>query len=598
MAEPQPKDETMIGYPFLKDNIEALKDYCPPVYMWLSSQEYDPERLNERLFKNQWDILDWRIDNEEGRGMFDAMPPNLLYKEWAPKDKPHTSATVIVGCNVGYGLNHVLANSPDSHKIVVVEPRPEMLLACLGQTDYRPFFANKKLHICPPNEDYFMQIVKNMDLQFIYGNIHLRGDTASRQLGPEYAKWTRLCQERLENFSLELTTLRFRQDVMVGNELKNFQRALHGGSMKPLEGRAAGVGAVILGAGPSLADSAKTLAENPGYALYTTALQTMPALQPHGLKPHLCMALDYDGSMRRIYDRLDPEFAKDVPLIYSTKVDPWVVEQYPGPKMPMWTVGGLATYLMREHELVLDAGGNVSLTLARLLRWLGVGHITLVGQDFAWINERSHSDGHHATRKQFEFDPKRHQKLKNMDGEEIISTPQYLTAKRDLEEDLKKAPFPIYNVYGGGAPINGSRRVTLEEAIMQGAFSSAPGSLERFMADFEASRDISNPIHIRPASHEWASSLRRVEKRLTKLFRNCRNNQKEIHQALTQVDMFVKQNPVYLPYLYNETLNLAGLTRAKATYEPRDLSEFKRISKSILQKVREVDRHVCPKQAA
>lgn len=587
----------MIGFPFLKDNIEGFKEMCPPVYMWLSGQNYEADELNERLFENSHGILDWRLDGLE-KGMFDEMTPNVLYRDWIPQNKPHTSATLIVGCNVGYGLNHVLSNSPDSHKVIVLEPRPEMLLACLGQTDYRPFVRSKKLHFCPPDENYLYEVIKNLDLQFIYGNIHLRSDTASRQLGPEYAKWARICRDKLENFSLELTTLRYRQDVMVGNELRNFRRAMSEGSLKPMESRGTGVGAVILGAGPSLADNAPALKEERGHALYTTALQTMPVLQRYGLKPDLCMALDFDGSMRKIYDRLDPEFARDVPLIYSTKVDPYVLEHYPGPTIPLWTVGGLGTYLMKGRELVLDAGGNVSLTLARLLRWLGVGHITLVGQDFAWINQRSHAEGHHATNRNFKFNPAKHQKLRNMDGQEIISTPQYLSAKRDLEEDLKKAPFPVYNVYGGGAPIAGSRRMTLQEAWSQGAFSSAPGSVERFMDELYQCRAMNHTMQIRPESHEWSNSLRHIEKRLGKLFRNCNNNQQEIHKALQEVDFFVKQNPVYLPYLFNETLNLAGLTRAKAKYEPRDFGEFKRISKSIIKKVREVDRFVCGTQAA
>ncbi len=70
----------------------------------------------------------------------------MIYKSWQAKDKPETSATIIVGCNVGYGVNQVLMNTPDTHKVIVSEPNPEMLLACLGQTDYRPFMKAGKLH--------------------------------------------------------------------------------------------------------------------------------------------------------------------------------------------------------------------------------------------------------------------------------------------------------------------------------------------------------------------------------------------------------------------------------------------------------------------
>jgi hypothetical protein len=48
-----------------------------------------------------------------------------------------------------------------------------------------------------------------------------------------------------------------------------------------------------------------------------------------------------------------------------------------------------------------------------------------------------------------------------------------------------------------------------------------------------------------------------------------------------------------MPYLYNETVDLAGLTRAKKRYVQRDFPEFKRIARCVLKKVREVDRLVC-----
>jgi len=41
------------------------------------------------------------------------------------------SASIIVGTNLGYGLNHLLVNTPDTHKVLVIEPNPVLVLACL-----------------------------------------------------------------------------------------------------------------------------------------------------------------------------------------------------------------------------------------------------------------------------------------------------------------------------------------------------------------------------------------------------------------------------------------------------------------------------------
>ncbi|WP_147820829.1 motility associated factor glycosyltransferase family protein [Salidesulfovibrio onnuriiensis] len=580
----------MAGYPFLKKNLEIFEKIGHPLYAWLSSQKYDEQALHERLFENKWKIIDWKLDN--GKGMFESMPPFSFYEKWIPGEKAHTSASIIVGCNVGYGLNHLLMNSPDSHKVIVVEPRPDVLMACLGQTDYEPFIVNKKLHFCVPDENYIYQVIKNLDLQYIYGQIHLRLDVPSQQIGPEYAQWSRIVKHKLENFTVELATLRFRQDTMVGNELKNFKRAMGDGSLLSLEGAAKGVGAVILGAGPSLAEYIPRILENRGYALYTTALQTMPILQKHGFKPDLCLAIDFDASMLKTYDRLDPEFAKDVPLIYSTKCNPELVKRYPGPTIPLWTVGGMGTFVMQGRELVLDAGGNVSLTLTRFLRWLQVSHIVLVGQDYAWSGGRTHSEGHHASRVIKEFNPRYHQKLTNAHGEEIYSSVQYLASKREMEDDIRKSNLAVFNLYGGGAIIEGTHMVDLEQAHLKGLLASAPGSVDTFMGRLHACRTSGNRLLIKAMSHEWTVSLRNVEKRLTKLFKKVGQNQNEIHKTLEQVELFVKSEPLYIPYLFNESIDMAGLTRAKHHYEPKDLGEFKRIAKNVLKKIREVDRCV------
>jgi hypothetical protein len=585
----------MPAFPFLKDNVEALARHGHAAYHWLSNSPIDPQRIQQKLFINRFGLLDWRTP--EGQGLFEALPPQTLYRDWTAKDRPHTSATLVIGCNVGYGINHLLLNTPDSHKVVVLEPNPEIVLACLGQTDYRPFFEIKKLHFCLPDEDYLFEVVRNLDLQYIYGQIHLLADVPSRQLGPEYAQWMIKARHKLENFGVELVTLRQKQDVMVGNEIRNFRRALGDGSLMPLKDSAAGLAAVILGAGPSLAEFAPALAADPGYALYTTALQTMPALQNFGLAPHLCLALDYDDSMLKVYERLDPAFARDVPLIYSTKTNPELVRRYPGPTLPLWTQGGLATFAM-QGEFVLDAGGNVSLTLARLLRWCGVGHLVLVGQDFAWKGDSTHAAGHHAAGAPADFMPGRDQKLTNLRGEEIVTSLQYLTSKREFEGDLKKSPLPVFNLYGGGADIEGATPIDLDYARKNGVLASGPGSLQRFLSALDRARQTRRGFTFEPKSHRWTTSLRGAEKRLEKLFKRTAENQAEIHTLMEQVMGFLRHDPLYLPYLFNETIDLAGLTRAKLSYEPRDFFEFKKIGKNVLKKVKEIDRHLGRPQAA
>ena len=575
---------------FLETNLETLEIRNTAIFHWLAAQEPGPRDFDTNLVTNRRGLLDWRLPS--GKGLFDAIPPGMLYGQWIPRKKADTSVTLIVGCNLGYGINHILSNTPNTHKVLVLEPRREMLLACLSQTDYRPFFESKKLFFVPPDLALLRKVVRQLNLQYMFGNIFVRSDIPSRQLGPEYAAWTNQWKETLEDLSVEMNTLGSRQDIMVGNELKNLARAMGDGSLLPLKNQGVGLSAVILGAGPSLATFVPFLAQDPGYALYACGLQTLPALQAHDLRPHLCMAIDHTVSMKKVYDRLDMEWASDIPLIYSCKLAPEVLRAYPGPTLPLWTIGGLGPCMPRDREVVLDAGGNVGVALTRFLSWCGVSQILLVGQDFAWQGEKTHAAGHFSENNTFRFDPERHIEMKNRYGKTIYSSPAYTTALRDLENDLTRSKRPVFNLYGGGAIIRGSKEVTWAEVFHKGLLSSAPGSLELFVGALKQARSPRPWPMFEARSLQWASSVHSVQKRLNRLFKKSKKHQEEIHITLSQILFFLRQDPLYRPYLFNEIYSLAGLVHARQGYGLKERAECRQVLKQVVQKVREMDEYL------
>lgn len=576
---------------FLHANLEALKAQQSKVMPWLAAHQDALPSLSDEIIVNRFGVMDLPLP-DQGKGpqsLFGAMPPEVFYRGWRAKDQAETSATVIVGCNLGYGVNRVLTDTPDSHKVIVLEPRPEMLGACLGQTDYTQFIKAGKLHFIPPDITLLNKVVQQIDLQIVHGRIYLRADTPSQQLGPEYARWARICRETLENFTVEMTTMRKRQDIMVGNELANFARSFADGSLNPLWGAGRGLSAVLLGAGPSLNEFGPALAASPGHALYVTGVQALPALHRLGIKPHLCMAIDYSTGMLPILKNLDPQWCADIPMIYSTKVQPALVAGYPGPTIPLWTVGGMGTFALSGREPILDAGGSVSVALLRLLEAMEVGQVLLVGQDFGWKGDASHVDGHHASARKAAYNPKKHILERNADGENIITALPYTTAKRDMEKDIARKRLPVFNLYGGCLEVKGAPNVTLNKAFAGGLLASRPKALASFG---EAMQQAMQP-RPRPSfelrAPRWNSSLRSVGKRLDKLFRKPGPNGNEIHSVFKQILYFIKQDTLYGPYLFNEIMDMAGLAHARASYKRTDLLAFNKLVKRILGKVRQMD---------
>ncbi len=533
-----------------------------------------------------------------GAGLFEQFSPEFVYTNWTNGEDGTASATVIIGCNLGYGINEVLRRTPGTHKVIVLEPRAELLMACLSQTDYHPFLKGGRLFFLPPEKQVLKEAASQLDLHYLFGKIRVLTDMPSCQLGPEYAQWRDEWKRLLENLSCDMNTVRQRQDVMIENELKNFGRARREGCLLGLRGRADAIPAVVLGAGPTLEKFGPRLARNRGTALYVCGLQVLPTLQRYGLKPDLCMAIDYTKNMEGVYERLDKKWVEDIPFIYSCKVQPSVVEAYPGPTLPLWTTGGLGSNLPPDRELVLSTGKGVGTTLVRFLLWCGVKRLLFVGQDFAWSADKVHADGHLSDGNRFVFDPKIHQKLQNPEGKTIYSTLAYITARRELEAELENSDVSAFNLYGGGAEIKGARPVDWETVMRERLLAGDSARLRHFLEAVQRARRPRPWPFPESRFTSWTRSLRGVEKRLKRLFKKPSRNQTEIHTVLSQTLFFLRQDPLYQPCLYNEIFDIAGLVHGRSTYGLREWTEFRSILKRVIKRIRQVDAHLILKAEA
>lgn len=579
----------MIPYPFLQANLGVLERKNPSVHGWLKDYFALP-CPSDRLVRNSRGLLDWRIDRE--RTLFSAAPPGAMYKEWRIPAESETGMIVIVGCNVGYGLNHLLPKVPCNHQVLVLEPSAEMLLACLGHTDYRPFLETQKLLFLPPLIDCVRETLSRLILPCIFGRISLRPDLPSLQLGPEYGLWTERCKEALEDLRMQLYTLRLHQDQMVANELQNLGRARREASPTALKGAAHGATAFLLGAGPSLERFAPSLSRKRGEALFAAAFQALPSLQALGLKPHFCMAVDCTRALLDVYDRLDPSWAADIPLFYSTTVLPEVVGRYPGATVPVWTQGGLASHISNGKELLLDVGGNVGVALLRFLRWCGVGRLILAGQDFSWQGGKTHARYHLAAGSEFQFDSRSHIRMKNRLGKTVFTAQPYLTALGEMERDLAAAPMAVYDLYGGGLPIRGSEPIGLEELETELPAGLAPGGLQSFLQVLQRGLGPSEIFFPEGERSGWPIFFESVKGRLDTLLKSPGVDRQQVIPFLDDLLHYLQEDPVRKPFLLNEVINLAGLMYKSRDPGVRELELCKEILGVSERKMQDMDRYL------
>jgi hypothetical protein len=579
----------MTPYPFLQRNLDALEKENPSIHAWLK------ERLSslgpsDKLVRNSKGLLDWILPT--GKRLFGPLSPWAVYKEWRIPGPSESGVNVVVGSNLGYGINYLLPKLPCGHQMLVLEPSAELLLACLGHTDYRPFLETRKLLFLPPDLRRVRETLSRLVLPCLFGKISLKSDLPSLQLGPEYAAWTGRCKEMLEDLRINVQTVRLHQERMILNELQNLKRAAMEPTPGALGGKARGMAGIVLGAGPSLEKSAPALVPFRERGLIATSFQALPALQAYGLQPHFAMIIDASASLLRVYERLDRQWAKGIPLVYSTTACPEVIEKYPGPTIPIWTRVGLACHAELEKEPVLDVGGNVGVALVRFLRWCGVDRLLLAGQDFSWAGSRTHAENHPAALEDFRFDPRMHIRTKNRAGDVVFTAQPYLTSLRELGRDLEGISIPVYDLYGGGLPIRGSCSIRPEELEARVFEGRAAGGVKEFMEIMRGGLSPAGPPFPEGASSAWTPFFRTAKRRVRKWMGMHSPDRRRVVSFLDEVLRRLQNDPLRKPYLMNEVIDLAGLIYRSADGHSPSLDKCMEIISRAEGKVKDMDRYI------
>ena len=219
-------------------------------------------------------------------------------------------------------------------------------------------------------------------------------------------------------------------------------------------------------------------------ALIATA-PVLRLLTSYDVRPDLVGILDYSPDnytvLRDVYG------TEDVPLVFLEGTYPRVIREYQGELISVLHTHGpvrkwLAPFLaQREH---LPAGTNVGSFCLQLAIYLGADPIILVGQDLAFPEQTTHSEGVVGCRSvNFQADSPDHIRLDSVAGGQVLSTITLATYLEEFNQIIKLNPRTYVNTAPKGARINGTLEMPLEEAIerycrqnrnIAGVFREAP----------------------------------------------------------------------------------------------------------------------------
>jgi len=410
-------------------------------------------------------------------------------------DRTLHGGIVMLGMGLGHHVQEASKHLDDTTIMVVYEPNLPLMRAVLERMDHTSWLGRPNIIMV----DHTMDRAGLINRLEKFGGIITQGtvlvtNPASRRLnGAELTEFGKTVSEVLSFCRTTVATTLVNMSRTVNNVCMNLAHYTAGANTNELYGAAKGMPAVCVGAGPSLAKNVHLL-KDPAVrknVIVISAQTTLKPLLDRGIRPDFVTALDYHEISARFYEAL-PDDLPDVTLVAEPKVNPSVVDRYPGPvrvtqnKFLDKLLGELAQPIMP-----IQAGATVAHLSVYLAQHLGCETIILIGQDLGFSDGLYYCPG---TAIHDVWEPElnsfntvemmewqrivRHrgalEKADDIYGRPIFTDEQMVTYLKQFERDFVHARQKIIDATEGGVPKEHTERMSLAEALKTYATTPAP----------------------------------------------------------------------------------------------------------------------------
>jgi hypothetical protein len=245
--------------------------------------------------------------------------------------------------------------------------------------------------------------------------------------------------------------------------LRNVRIMSTGIPLDDLKDRYSNKPAIIVSAGPSLKKNIHLLKKAQDKFIIITGGRTLKALIDIGVTPHfLCVVDPIDKTFRIVEDNLDCI----APLVFYEGTNPDVAEKYKGPKI-YYTAKDFTGDFVQTTNVKLNLGGSVAHTCFGLAMHLGCDKVIFIGQDFAYTDDKLHSENALAKNEGNTFiDSERFLYVDDIYGNKVKTDISFDMFRKTMEQLIKIHPGRVYiNSTEGGADIMGTTVMPLAEAL-------------------------------------------------------------------------------------------------------------------------------------
>ena len=457
-------------------NIAALMGKCPELSMD-SIEACLQQPSHATLVNHPSDFPNIRFEhNGQAVHLYDGVDPQQNIQALVGKQLQGGPVSHILTIGLGLGLQHheLLARKSEGAKVFIVEPSLRLLLQVCSCVDVADVLAHPDVVILLASDATVAARKMGSLISITEGAFkgwRFVVSTPTLALYKDFsAQFVHVFGSVMTNQKMQINTLDLHGEMTLKNSLLNLKQISGNSYLSSYKDHFKGKPAILIAAGPSLKKQLPLLQQVQDQYILIAAGQTIKTLHAHGIHPHFVVAADPQDALQKYFD--SDQFTREI-LLCLTVCSAEVVKRFPGHKV-------FFQYTPKIDQALSDTlgtmgtvslGGSVANVSYSLARYFGIEDIALVGQDLAFTNGESHTDGYVNKKILAENDMAsntRYRKVPGYYGDMVYTNRQMDTYRNWFELVLEKdKQVKLYNCTEGGAKISGTLQMPFADFLDQ-----------------------------------------------------------------------------------------------------------------------------------
>lgn len=384
------------------------------------------------------------------------------------------------GIGFAYHIEYLLTKYPDKF-FTLYEPNPSIFYAYLihRAMNTMPLIKLKNLYV-----EFDPESVTTNLTRFLHG-CHEKFVVITHPV------YERVFEQQTKQFSFLFKSLLFEkreeknfvldiQHIWTINTTLNFIKVLKTPNILRIKKNFfEGKPVIIVSAGPSLIEEIEHLRiiKEKKLAYIFAVGSANKVLLTEGIYPDAITSFDPYDHNTLVFDEIINKEINTIPLIFGTTIGCRSVEIYPGPKLHMvMEQDFISAYYLQYEQLaakneIMQMAPNIAVVSLNLLHKLGCKLVILVGQNFAFRNDKYYSEG-------ISFDYRKDNELsllektdleyvESVEGKQIATMKGFTQSRLSMEQLIKQTNISVINTTRGGAKIAGTQYIELGDVITE-----------------------------------------------------------------------------------------------------------------------------------